>query len=503
DSFFELGGHSLLATQVVSRVRAEFNVELPLRALFESPTVEALANRLAGLARTSTAPLTRVSHDGPVPLSFAQQRLWLIDQLEPGSSLYNVPVAVRLEGQLRVDTLERALQEVVHRHDALRTTFTQVAGEPIQRVHSEGLAPLGLVDLSDMPEAQRESEARLQAEAEMHRPFDLHTGPLIRALLFKLSEAEHVLVVTLHHIVSDGWSLGVLVREVATLYAAFAAGRPSPLPALPVQYADYAAWQRGWLQGATLQQEVDYWKRKLAGAPPVLELPTDRPRPTVRSTAGATFGFALPRELTEALKALAHREGGSLFMVLLAAWQGLLSRYTGQQDISVGSPIAGRTRAETEGLIGFFVNTLVLRAQVETDKSFRSLLKQVRATVLDAYEHQEVPFEKLVEALQPTRSLSHTPLFQTLLALQNVPTEDVRLPELRLRGLEATHSTSKFDVSVFFTETSEGLRGTLEYSTALFERGTIERMARHLHTLLEAVAARPEQPVAELPLLSP
>ncbi|NNC00087.1 amino acid adenylation domain-containing protein, partial [Corallococcus exiguus] len=502
DSFFELGGHSLLATQVVSRVRAEFSVELPLRALFESPTVEALAVRLTGLTRTSTSQLTRVSHDGPLPLSFAQQRLWLIDQLEPGSPLYNVPVAVRLEGYLRADMLERALQEVVRRHDALRTTFTQVDGEPVQRIHSDSPVPLGLVDLSDVPEAQREPEARFQVEQEMRRPFDLRTGPLIRTLLFKLAEHEHVLVVTLHHIVSDGWSLGVLVREVTALYAAFSAGQPSPLPALPVQYADFADWQRRTLSGETLRQEMAYWESKLSGAPAVLELPTDFPRPAVRSTSGATFGFTLSRELTEALRSLGHREGGSLFMVLLAAWQGLLSRYTGQQDLSVGSPIAGRTRAETEGLIGFFVNTLVLRAKVDEGQSFQALLQQVRAAVLDAYEHQEVPFEKLVEVLQPTRSLSHTPLFQTLLALQNVPTEDVRLPELRLRGLEAAQSTSKFDVSVFFTETSEGLRGTLEYSTALFERSTMERMARHLRTLLESVAAKPEQAMAHLPLLS-
>ncbi|RKH27986.1 non-ribosomal peptide synthetase, partial [Corallococcus sp. CA041A] len=502
DSFFELGGHSLLATQVVSRVRAGFNVELPLRALFESPTVEALAVRLSGLTRTSTSPLTRVSHDGPLPLSFAQQRMWLIDQLEPGSPLYNMPVAVRLEGHLRADMLDRALQEVVRRHDALRTTFTQVAGEPVQRIHSDSPVPLGLVDLSDLPEAQREPETRDRVDAEMRRPFDLRTGPLIRTLLFKLSEREHILVVTMHHIVSDGWSLGVLVREVTALYAAFSAGLPSPLPALSVQYADYADWQRRTLSGETLRQEMAYWEGKLSGAPAVLELPTDFPRPAVRSTAGATLGFTLSRELTEALRSLGHREGGSLFMVLLAAWQGLMSRYTGQQDLSVGSPIAGRTRAETEGLIGFFVNTLVLRAKVDEGQSFQALLQQVRATVLEAYEHQEVPFEKLVEVLQPTRSLSHTPLFQTLLALQNVPTEHVHLPDLRLRRLEATHSTSKFDVSVFFTETSEGLLGTLEYSTALFKQSTVERMARHLRTLLEAVAAKPEQPMAHLPLLS-
>ncbi|RKG76773.1 amino acid adenylation domain-containing protein, partial [Corallococcus exercitus] len=502
DSFFELGGHSLLATQVVSRVRAEFSVELPLRALFESPTVEALATRIAGLTRTSSPHLTHVSHEGTRRLSFAQQRLWLMDQLEPGSALYNVPVAVRLEGHLRAEVLERALQEVVHRHEALRTTFAQVEGTPVQVIHPDSHQPLALVDLTNVPEAQRESETRARVEAEMRQPFDLHTGPLLRTRLFKLSEREHVLVVTMHHIVSDGWSLGVLVREITALYAAFSAGQSSPLPALAVQYADYADWQRRTLSGETLQQEMAYWEAKLSGVPAVLELPTDFPRPAARSTAGATLSFSLSRELTESLRSLGHQEGGSLFMVLLAAWQGLLARYTGQQDLNVGSPIAGRTRAETEGLIGFFVNTLVLRAKVDEEQSFRTLLRQVRATVLEAYEHQEVPFEKLVEALQPTRSLSHTPLFQTLLALQNVPTEDVRLPDLRLRGLEATHSTSKFDVSVFFTEGSEGLHGTLEYSTALFKQSTIERMAGHLRTLLEAVATKPEQSLAEVQLLT-
>ncbi|TSC19390.1 condensation domain-containing protein, partial [Corallococcus sp. Z5C101001] len=502
DSFFELGGHSLLATQVVSRVRSEFGVELPLRALFESPTIEALAGRLSGLARTHATRITRASHEGPLPLSFAQQRLWLIDQLEPGSALYNVPVAVRLDGHLRPAVLERALQEVVRRHDTLRTTFSQVEGEPVQVIHPDNPMRLGLVDLTDVPAAQRETEARACVEQEMRRPFALRTGPLVRALLFKLAEREHALVVTLHHIVSDGWSLGILVREVGALYSAFSEERPSPLPALPVRYADYAAWQRRTLSGEALRREVAYWEGKLSGAPAILELPTDRPRPAIRGTSGATFRFTLSRELTEGLRSLAHREGGSLFMVLLAAWQALLSRYTGQQDINVGSPIAGRTRAETEGLIGFFVNTLVLRAKLEDGQSFRALLQQVRATVLEAYEHQEVPFEKLVEALQPVRSLSHTPLFQTLLALQNVPTEDLRLPDLRLRGMDTAHPTSKFDVSVFFTETTAGLHGTLEYNKDLFDHGTLQRMAGHLRTLLDAVATHPDQSLAELPLLS-
>ncbi|RYZ43248.1 MAG: non-ribosomal peptide synthetase [Myxococcaceae bacterium] len=503
DSFFELGGHSLLATQVVSRVRSELSVELPLRALFEAPTVEALATRLTDLTGTRAPSLTRVSREAALPLSFAQQRLWLIDQLEPGSALYNLPVAVRLDGHLRADVLERALQEVVRRHEALRTTFSQVEGEPVQRIHSEVSLPLGRVDLSDVEASLRDAEARARVAAEMRRPFDLRSGPLVRTLLFKLAEQEHILLVCMHHVVSDGWSLGVLVREVGALYTAFCQDLPSPLPGLPVQYADYAAWQRQALSGEALQREVAYWDAKLSGAPAVLELPTDFPRPAVRGTSGARLDFSLSRELTQKLRGLAHREGGSLFMALLAGWHALLSRYSGQDDISVGSPIAGRTQAETEGLIGFFVNTLVLRARVEARESFRALLQQVRATVLEAYEHQHVPFEKLVETLQPSsRSLGHTPLFQTLLTLQNVPSEALRLPGLRLQGLDFEQSTAKFDVSVFFAETPDGLRGAVEYSTALFERGTIERLASHLSILLEALASNPEQAVAELPLLS-
>ncbi|RYZ36976.1 MAG: non-ribosomal peptide synthetase, partial [Myxococcaceae bacterium] len=502
DDFFALGGHSLLATQVVSRVRAETGAELPLRALFEAPTVEALAKRLEKAERAKAAALTPVSREAPLPLSFAQQRLWFIDQLEPGTALYNIPVAVRLEGTLRREVLEQALREVVRRHEALRTTFTEANGQALQAIHPEVDLSLDAVDLSGLDAGAREEEARRQLGQEMQRPFNLQTGPLVRARLVKLDAQEHVLALTMHHIVSDGWSLGVLVRELGALYEAFAQGRPSPLPELPVQYADYAAWQRQELQGAKLQGEVDYWKQKLSGAPPALELPTDRPRPAVRGNAGATQGFLLPRALVQGLHALAQREGASLYMVLLAGWQTLLARYTGQQDINVGSPIAGRTRAEVEGLIGFFVNTLVLRAQVEAEGSFRKLLTQVRETVLEAYEHQEVPFEKLVEALQPGRSLSHTPLFQSLLALQNAPVGEVQLPGLRLKPVDFENRTSKFDLSLFLTETPQGLSGAVEYSTDLFEAVTVQRLVEHLRVLLEGVVAKPEESVGRLPLLS-
>ncbi|NRD67016.1 amino acid adenylation domain-containing protein, partial [Corallococcus exiguus] len=503
DNFFALGGHSLLATQVVSRIRKELGAELPLRTLFEAPTFEALARRLETAERPLPVALESIANAGPSPLSFAQQRLWFIDQLEPGSALYNVPVAVRLEGELDVGALDWALREIVRRHESLRTTFELHEGQPVQRIHADEVRlSMVQIDLGALDGEQREAEVRRRLGAELAEPFDLYRGPLIRASLLKLGAAEHVLLITMHHIVSDGWSLGVLIREVGALYAAFLEGRPSPLPELSLQYAGYAAWQRGWLQGETLQKEVDFWRGKLAGTPPVLELPTDHPRPAVRGNAGAIHSFVLPSSLERGLKALAQREGASLYMVLLAAWQMLLSRYSGQTDISVGSPIAGRTRAELEGLIGFFVNTLVLRAQVDGEKSFRELLTQVKGTVLEAYEHQDVPFEKLVEALQPERSLSHTPLFQSLLALQNTPDGEARLPGLTMKPLELELRTSKFDVSIFFTETPQGLSGAVEYSTDLFEAATVRRMVEHLRVLLEGAVAKPEEAVGRLPMLT-
>ncbi|MFB1485397.1 condensation domain-containing protein, partial [Corallococcus sp. RDP092CA] len=503
DSFFELGGHSLMAMRVVSRVREELGVELPLRALFAAPTLEALAARMEEATRSKVKALVRVSGAGARPLSFAQQRLWFIDQLEPGSPLYNIAVAVRLDGTLRRDVLEKVLGEVSRRHEALRTTFAQEKDQAIQVIHAALAVPLEGVELKGIGSAQQEAEVRSRLEQEVLKPFDLTTGPLIRALLMTLGEQDHVLALTMHHIVSDAWSLGVLVREVSALYAAFAEGLPSPLPELPVQYADYALGQQQDLQGEVLQREVEHWKQRLEGAPSVLELPTDRPRPAVRGDAGGVERFLWPREFEQSLRALAQREGASLYMVLLAGWQVLLSRYSGQTDISVGSPIAGRTRSELEGLIGFFVNTLVLRAQVNGEQSFRALLDQVRETVLDAYEHQEVPFEKLVEALQPERSLSHTPLFQTLLTLQNVPMEEARLPGLVLKPMDIEGHTSKFDVSLYFTETPQGLRGMVEYSTDLFNARTAQRMVEHLRVVLEGAVARPGEAVGRLPLLTP
>ncbi|MFY0567266.1 non-ribosomal peptide synthase/polyketide synthase [Archangium lansingense] len=503
DDFFALGGHSLLATRVASRLRADLGVEVPLRALFEAPTVAALAARLdAGLRESPRMPPLRpMPREGALPLSFAQQRLWFIDRLEPGSTVYNVPSAVMLEGELDASLLRQALEALVLRHESLRTTFGILSDEPVQVILPHLDVSLPIVDLSAVEDSAREAELKQRITQEVQRTFDLERGPLLRALLLRLSPQRHVLVLTLHHVISDGWSMGVLIREVGALYSALASGQTPALPALPVQYADYAAWQRAWLQGPVLQAQLDYWRQQLSGAPALLELPTDRPRPAVQSYRGAVLPLHLPAQLASRLNALARQHGATPFMVLLAAWQLLLSRYSGQQDVSVGSPIAGRTRAELEGLIGFFVNTLVLRSHLSPQLSFQELLAQVKTTTLGAYEHQDVPFEKLVEELRPERSLSYSPLFQVMFVLQNTPTEPLQLPGVSLRPLELEGSAARFDLSLELAEHSGGFSGRLEYNTDLFDSGTVARMAEHFGLLLESIASEPQRPLATLPLL--
>ncbi|NVJ07525.1 non-ribosomal peptide synthase/polyketide synthase, partial [Myxococcus sp. AM001] len=504
--FFELGGHSLLATQLVSRVREELQVELPLRDIFECPTVEKLAQRLDRTSKTEGGaqppPLVRVPRDRALPLSFAQQRLWFLAQLEPGSIVYNVPASVRLSGALNVPALEESFDALVRRHEALRTTFRTEGGSPVQVVDPQGRARLDIVDLRSLPAARREEEAQRIAQEASQRPFDLESGPLLRLALLALSEQDHVLVLVMHHIVSDGWSMGLLVRELTELYAAFSQGQPSRLPELPLQYADYAVWQREWLQGDVLDAQLGYWRKQLAGAPVALELPTDRPRPAVQSLEGAYVPFSLGRALSDAVHALARREGVTPFMVLLAAFQAVLARYSGQDDVSVGSPIAGRTRAETEGLIGFFVNTLVLRTRLDGSPSFRELLARVREVTLGAYAHQDVPFEKLVEALRPERSLSHSPLFQVMLTFDSTPDAggDAQA-DMGMKHVAVEHRVSRFDLSLGFVEGKDGFSGGLEYSTVLFEPETAARLLAHLKTLLEGALAEPDRSVFALPLL--
>ncbi|HEX8354572.1 MAG TPA: condensation domain-containing protein, partial [Pyrinomonadaceae bacterium] len=384
----------------------------------------------------------------------------------------------------------------------LRTSFAAGAGRPAQVVSPEACVPLPLVDLSALPQDVREAEARRLAALEARVPFDLARGPVLRCTLLRLAGLEHAALLTMHHIVSDAWSMGVLVKEVASLYAADVEGRESPLAELPVQYADYAAWQREWLRGEVLEEQLSYWRGQLAGAPPVLELPTDRPRPVVQTHRAGRVSFALPTGLSRELKELSRREGATLFMTLLAGFDLLLARHAGQSDVVVGTSIAGRGRLETEPLIGFFVNTLALRARLHDDLTFAGLLRRVRETTLGAFAHQDVPFEKLVEELQPERSLGHTPLFQVMFVLQNAPQEEPALPGVRLSRMGETPAGAKFDLTLTMAERDGGLSATFEYAADLFDAETVERMAGHLRTLLAAAATRPDARLSELPLLT-
>jgi amino acid adenylation domain-containing protein len=506
DNFFELGGHSLLATQVVSRLREALGVEVGLRALFEAPTVEGLAAAAqAGLAagmRVQAPPISRAERGGELPLSFAQQRLWFLHQLEPDDPSYNLPAAFRLIGRLDIGALERSLGELVRRHEVLRTTFPSDGGQPRQLVGPAKLRPLNVDDLRHLSEAERAAEAERVMDEEARRPFDLARGPLYRVRLLRLGEAEHALLYTMHHIVSDGWSLGVLLKEVSALYRAYTRGEESPLAELPIQYGDYAVWQREWLQGEVLEAQLAYWREQLAGAPPALDLPTDRPRPPVPTASGARLNLRLPAELTRRLRELSRAEHATLYMTLLAAFKSLLSRYTGQDDIVVGTPIAGRARPEIEGLLGFFLNTLVLRTDLSGDPTFAELVGRVRAVCLDAYAHQDVPFERVVEELQPDRDTSHSPLFQVLFAFDAVPPEKYGLEGLRLEEVATRSGALNFDITLTLDDKGSYLAGVLGYKTDLFDASTMERMVRHFEALLEAVVADPAQTISELKILS-
>ncbi|MCM3904257.1 MAG: amino acid adenylation domain-containing protein [Pyrinomonadaceae bacterium] len=505
EDFFELGGHSLLATQVISRVREAFAVEVALRRLFEAPTVRGLAASIEAAisgGRKAAGAIKPVKRDAAVPLSFAQQRLWFLDQLEPSKSSYNIPAAVRLKGQLDREAMARSLTEIVRRHEVLRTRFVAIDGQPSQIATPPEPVLLTFVDLSDLSAARRESEALHLAQSEAQRPFDLGQSPLLRVTLVRMSDDEHVLLLTRHHIITDAWSGAIFLREVATLYAAFSQNQPSPLAELPLQYADFAIWQRQWLQGELLERQLDYWRKQLQPAPALLELPTDYPRPPLQSFRGAVHSFNLSPNVARQLRALSRREGATLFMTLLAAFKLLLWRYTGQQQIVVGTPIANRNTVEVEGLIGFFANTLALRTEVNGELDFTELLRRVRETALGAYAHQDVPFEMLVEVLQPERNLSHNPIFQVLFSLQNNQGEPIKLEGLEMEPLAITGQTSKFDLSLMMSEIGEDLSASFEYNIDLFEPATIERLSSHFGALLESVVSGPEQQLSALQMLS-
>ncbi|HDQ71431.1 MAG TPA: amino acid adenylation domain-containing protein, partial [Chloroflexi bacterium] len=436
------------------------------------------------------------------PMSFAQQRLWFLDQLAPESPFYNVPLPLRLVGPLDVGALERSLGEIVRRHESLRTTFAVLDGKPAQVIAPDRPVQLDVEDVDGESLEERVARAQQIAQAEAEHPFDLTVGPLMRVRLLRLGEADHVLLLNMHHIVSDGWSMGVLTRELNTLYEAFVQGKPSPLEPLAIQYADYAVWQREWLAGDILDGQVAYWREQLAGAPALLELPTDRPRPSVQRFKGAHLSRPLGPVLSAAVRAVGRRCGATLFMTLLAAFQALLARYTGQQDVVVGTPIAGRQRREVEDLIGFFANTLALRADLSGGPAFEDLVAQVREVTLEAHAHQDVPFERLVEALQPERDMSHTPLFQVMFALQDTAALDVALADLSLSGLAFESEIAKFDLTMSVEDVAEDLIVAIEYNTDLFAPSTIERMLDHFRVLLEGAVADPGRQVSELPLLT-
>jgi amino acid adenylation domain-containing protein len=512
-NFFELGGHSLLAARVVSRARDEFDREFPLHDLFESPTIAGWADKIEanyssshhtrnGAAKRTRAQITRGARNGAGPLSFAQERLWFLEQLEPGIAFNNIPLTFRVTGKLNTAALEQALQEIIRRHEPFRTTFTAANGQPVTLIMPPPSFAMRTCDLSAMPETEREAEAQRLMANEAQRPFDLTRDLLLRATLLRLSPAEHLLVLVTHHIACDGWSLDVFHRELSALYEAFALGHSSPLAALPIAYGDFAAWQRDTLRGGDFERQLAYWREQLKGASPALDLRTDRPRPPVQTYRGATIHFALPAMLSAELAQLSRQANVTPFMLLLAAFQTLLHRYSGQADILVGSPIAGRARVETEDLIGFFLNTLVLRGDLSGDPTFHELLQRTRQTALDAYAHQDVPFEKIAEAFQSSRDLSRPPLFQVMFVLQNEPLRPLELAGLKVSALPAHSGTAKFDLTLSIEESPGGLSGFIEYNTDLFDATPIRRMIGHFQTLLEGAVADPDQQLSRLPLLT-
>ncbi|WP_116892804.1 condensation domain-containing protein, partial [Pseudomonas syringae] len=495
------GGHSLLAMRLISQVRQRMGVELSLADIFAQPELAALAQVVAHAAGSSQQPIVPVSRDQSLPLSFAQQRLWFLAQLDGGSAAYHIPAGLRLRGSLDQVALKRALDRIVARHEALRTTFVQEQDQdPLQCIAPADIGfSLQLQVLNGQADAEQQLLAIAAEEAE--EGFDLVNGPLVRGRLVRMADDDHVLLVTMHHIVSDGWSAGVLTRELGMLYAAFSEGAEDPLPALPVQYADYALWQRNWLSGDVLQQQRQYWQQTLAGAPALLTLPTDRPRPAQQDYSGQLLGLVLDADLTRGLKALSQRHGSSLFMTVMAAWAALLGRLAGQDDVVIGTPVANRMRAEVEDLIGFFVNTLAVRVDLSGTPSVQSLLQQVKQQTLAAQANQDLPFEQVVEVVRPQRSLSHSPIFQAMLSWQNNETSDLALGDMSLQGVAVAGHTAKFDLTLDMTEVGDQLIGTLEYATALFDESTLQRYMGYFQRLLEAMVADDRQLLEQVPLL--
>ncbi len=504
-NFFDLGGHSLLATRIVSRVWDVFRVDLPLMVFFREPAVAAIAGYIDIKQReeelSQAPPLVPVDRDGNLPLSFSQQRLWFLDKLVPGNPAYNIPAVLKFEGNLSVEALERAVDEVIRRQESLRTTFTSQDGQPVQAINEDVDFSLPLISLDDLPPEERQKRVDELAGEEAGHRFDLTEGPLFRTTLIRVEEEKYVLLLNMHHIISDGLSMSVLIREIAQLYRSFLQDEPYPLRDLPIQYADFASWQRKWLQGEELEKHLSYWRVKLGSNPPVLEIPKDKPRPPVQSFRGGKIAFQLSQDICNRLRELVKSEECTLFMALLAAFKVLMLRYSGQTTVNVGTPIANRSRTETEKLIGFFVNTLVMSTDMSGNPGFRQLLSGVRDVALEAYTHKDLPFEKCVEELNPERDLSHSPLFQVMFVIQNVAREPLVFPGVRVKSQKVDSETSKFDLTLSMVDSERSLTGFLEYNSDLFQRSTAERMLEHYRLILERILEDPDTGIENIPLL--
>jgi amino acid adenylation domain-containing protein len=505
DHFFKIGGHSLLATQVLSRVRDTFQVDISLHTFFDAPTVADVAAAVDELRDKelipAAPPILPVGRDQDLPLSFAQQRLWFLDQLDLGKSSYNIPGVMRLQGSLNVAALEYIFQEIIRRHESLRMAFTMGNDGPVQVISPEVSFTIPAIDISNMSPADQESEIARLAQSESEHIFDLSHDILLRVTRLQLNENEHILLVVMHHIISDGWSLGVMINELAALYTAFVQGVTPSLPALAIQYGDFAYWQRQWLQGPTLESQLAYWKKQLGGAPPLLELPADYQRPEIQSFRGASITQILPQELTQSIKSLGQQYDATLFMTLLGAFFALLQRVTEKTDLVVGTDVANRNRLEVEGLIGFFVNLLALRVDLSGNPSFVELLDRIREVALGAYSHQDLPFEKIVDEFKAQRSLSYNPLCQVLFVLQDTTVSTLELPDLKIVPVAFDNRTAKFDLALFCQETEQGLAITWNYSTDLFSAGTIDRLSRHYEALLTYIVQRPNARLNQLELV--
>lgn len=507
DNFFRLGGHSLIATQIAARISDTLQIDLPLQRMFDAPTIEQLAAIIKPLVGSDPQPqvsaIARVARDRPIPLSFAQQRLWFLDQFDPDSAVYNIALPVRFAAQIDVAMLQGALNDLIARHETLRTTFDTVADEPVQVIAPLLQIKMPVHDLRNMTEEARKLKSQRLTSLQTRKPFDLKNGPVLRAELMRLRTNDNLLLITIHHIAADGWSMDIIARELVALYEARYNRRSPSLPDLPIQYADFASWQRRYLSGPVLQRDVTYWKNKLEGVPPLLELPTDRPRPARQTFTGGLHTFAMPLSLLKSVKSFSEQQQVTLFTTLLSAFYVLLYRYTGRGDLVVGSPIANRVRPEFEGLIGFITNTLVLRTELSANATFRALVSEVRDVTMAAVAHQAIPFERLVEELQPERNLSYNPLFQVMLAFQNFgrPMDISGMLDDAMPTLSA--GVAKFDLTMFLSETASDLQAGIEYNSDLFDLSTVVRLAGHYSALITEAMKEPDRPIWSLPMLLP